>query len=192
MTGIVAVLAFHATVRLGSFGGSGRLGNPVVSRDEQMLTVLTVVLVALTVLNAIVSAWATVLDARHASALARALGATPQQVTAGVSAAQVLPALPGALLGIPLGIGLFAAANGAGNDGRAARLVAGRRGAGHPGRGGRADRDPRPDRGAPPLRRHPPVRAGLTRGRPRSAVRPMARQPQEQNMSAHITARSIT
>jgi putative ABC transport system permease protein len=28
--------------------------------------------------------------------------------------AQVLPALPGAILGIPLGIGLFAAANGAG------------------------------------------------------------------------------
>ncbi len=31
-----------------------------------------------------------------------------------MSAAQVLPALPGALLGIPLGIALFAAANGAG------------------------------------------------------------------------------
>jgi len=113
--GIVAVLAFHTSVHLNGFGESGGLGNPVVDRDEQMLTVLTVVLVALAVLNAVCAAWATVLDARHASALARALGATPPQVTEGIAAAQVLPAVPGALLGIPLGIGLFdVAAQGAG------------------------------------------------------------------------------
>jgi predicted lysophospholipase L1 biosynthesis ABC-type transport system permease subunit len=52
-----------------------------------------------------------VLDARHTSALARALGATPQQVSAGLSAAQVLPALVGALLGIPGGIALVSAVN---------------------------------------------------------------------------------
>jgi len=109
-TGIVAVLAFHATVRLKTVGLANGLNDPVVDRDEQMLLILTVVLVALTVLNAICAAWATVLDARHASALARALGASPQQVTAGIAAAQVLPAVPGALLGIPLGIGLFAVA----------------------------------------------------------------------------------
>ncbi|MGD0928231.1 MAG: hypothetical protein ABR926_23905 [Streptosporangiaceae bacterium] len=83
MTGIVAVLTFRATAGQKAFGGSDGLGNPVHSRDEQMLAVLTVVLVALAVLNAIVTAWATVLDARHSSALARALGATPQQVSAG-------------------------------------------------------------------------------------------------------------
>ena len=77
-----------------------------------MLLVITVVLVALAVLNVICTTWATELDASPASALARALGATPQQVSAGLSAAQVLPALPGALLGVPLGIGLFAAAAG--------------------------------------------------------------------------------
>jgi len=114
VTGIVAVLAFHATANLRSVGSQG-LSNPVAVRDEQMLQVLTVVLIALAVLNAIVTTWATVLDARHTSALARALGATPWQLTAGLAAAQVLPALPGAVLGIPLGIGLFAAANGAGN-----------------------------------------------------------------------------
>ena len=114
MTGIVAVLAFHATARLARFGGSDGLGNPVVSRDEQMLTVLTVVLVTLAGLNAVCTAWATALDARPSAALARALGATPQQASAAVSAAQTLAALPGALLGIPLGIGLFAVANGAG------------------------------------------------------------------------------
>jgi putative ABC transport system permease protein len=113
-TGIVAVLAFHASVHLHSAGLAGGLGNPVVERDEQMLTVLTVVLVALAALNAICAAWATVLDARHAAALARALGATPRQVTQGIAAAQALPAVPGALLGIPLGILLFIAANGGG------------------------------------------------------------------------------
>ena len=114
-TGIVAVLAFHTTVRLRTVGLANGLNDPVVDRDEQMLLVLTVVLVALTVLNAICAAWATVLDARHTSALARALGTTPRQVAAGIAAAQVIPAVPGALLGIPLGIGLFAvAAPGAG------------------------------------------------------------------------------
>ena len=110
-TGIIAVLAFRTTVHLRGAGLAGGLGNPVVERDEQVLTILTVVLVALAVLNAICTAWATVLDARHASALARALGATPRQVAAGISAAQVLPAVPGTLLGIPLGIGLFAVAS---------------------------------------------------------------------------------
>jgi putative ABC transport system permease protein len=109
-TGIVAVLAFRTTVHLRAPTLGNGLGNPVVDRDEQMLMVLTVVLLALTVLNAICAAWTTVLDARQASALARALGAAPDQVTAGIAAAQVLPAVPGALLGIPLGIGLFAAA----------------------------------------------------------------------------------
>jgi len=113
-TGIVAVLAFHATADLKAFGGSNGLGNPVVDRDEQMLQVLTIVLVALAVLNVICATWATVLDTSRASALARALGSTPEQVSAGLTAAQVLPALPGALLGVPLGIGLFAAANGSG------------------------------------------------------------------------------
>jgi putative ABC transport system permease protein len=40
--------------------------------------------------------------------------ASPRQLTFGLVAAQLLPALPGALLGIPLGIGLFALANGGG------------------------------------------------------------------------------
>jgi putative ABC transport system permease protein len=51
---------------------------------------------------------------RRAAALARARGTSPRQVSAGLSVALVLPALPGALVGIPLGIGLFTAANGAG------------------------------------------------------------------------------
>jgi len=82
--------------------------------DEQVLLVLTVTLLTLAALNAIVTAWSTMLDTRHPAALARALGATPRDVAAGLTAAQLLPAVPGTLFGIPLGIGLFAAANGAG------------------------------------------------------------------------------
>jgi putative ABC transport system permease protein len=47
-------------------------------------------------------------------AIARTLGATPGQVSAGLSIAQLLPSLPGAVIGIPLGVGLlslFAAGN---------------------------------------------------------------------------------
>jgi putative ABC transport system permease protein len=54
-------------------------------------------------------AWTTALDARHTAALSRALGATPQQVTAGLAAAQTIPALAGALLGILGGIGIYTA-----------------------------------------------------------------------------------
>ena len=111
VTGIVAVLAFHARAGEKNYGGSSGLANPVAIRDEQMLLVITVMLLTLAALNAIFTAWATTLDARHASALARALGASPRQVSAGLATAQLLPALPGALLGVPLGIGLFATAN---------------------------------------------------------------------------------
>jgi ABC-type lipoprotein release transport system permease subunit len=78
-------------------------------RMTQVLLVITITLVALAAVNAIFITWATALDARHASALVRALGATPRQVSAGLSAAQVLPALTGAILGIPGGIGLISA-----------------------------------------------------------------------------------
>jgi len=112
--GIVAVLTFHATVDHDLGPGGGLVGNPVATRDTQMLAVITVVWVALAVLNAVCAAWATVQDSRRSAALVRALGASPRQVSAGVAWAQVLPAVPGALLGIPLGLGLFKAADGGG------------------------------------------------------------------------------
>jgi len=111
VTGIVAVLAFHASADLTLHGGSSRIGDPILQRDEQMLAVLTIVLIALSVLNAICASWATVLDTKRPAALARALGASPRQVTAGLAAAQVIPAVPGAIVGVPLGIALFAVAS---------------------------------------------------------------------------------
>jgi putative ABC transport system permease protein len=116
VAGLVAVLAFHtlADHATNAFTGSSGLDNPVIDRDSQMLLVLTIVLLALSTLNAISATWATVLDTRHSSALSRALGATPRQVSAGQVMAQVIPAIPGAIAGVPLGILLFKAANSGG------------------------------------------------------------------------------
>ena len=107
--GLVAALSIHAAVD-NKFAHLGRLGglvNPDVPRAEQGLTAITISLVALAALTVIFAALATVLDARRASAVTLAVGATPQQVRAGLIMAQVIPALPGAILGLPLGIGLF-------------------------------------------------------------------------------------
>jgi putative ABC transport system permease protein len=82
----------------------------VVNRDEQMLTVITIMLITLAALNTLFTTWATVLDARHAAALMQALGARSRQVSSGLVVVQVLCALPGAIAGIPLGVGLFKAA----------------------------------------------------------------------------------
>jgi putative ABC transport system permease protein len=77
---------------------------------RHVLLVWTVILLSMAAVNAIVITWATVLDNRRSSALARALGATPREVSAALAAAQVLPALVGAVLGVfPGGFALFAA-----------------------------------------------------------------------------------
>ncbi len=114
VTGIVAVLAAHAQSNQDAqlVGGT----DPGTVRGNQVLLVITVTLVALAAVNAIFVTWATALDAKHSSALTRALGATPQQVSTGLSVAQVLPALVGAALGIAGGLALFAALGG-GEDG---------------------------------------------------------------------------
>ena len=58
-----------------------RLGVLNVEMESSALFVVAAI-------NVILLTWTTVLDARHTSALARALGATPQQVSAGLSAAR--------------------------------------------------------------------------------------------------------
>jgi ABC-type lipoprotein release transport system permease subunit len=108
VSGIVAALVAHADAQLGDDRGSSIMNE----RLDQMLLVIMVTLVALAAVNAIFITWATALDARHSSALSRALGATPHQVSAGLALAQVLPALAGALLGIPGGLALVAAVSG--------------------------------------------------------------------------------
>ncbi len=98
-SGLVLVLIFRATA--GDFLGA---------RVGQATTIISVMLVVLAAVNAVVIAWTTALEIRHSAALARALGATPRQITAGLAVAQLLPALFGALLGIAGGIGFYYAA----------------------------------------------------------------------------------
>ncbi|MEV0823372.1 ABC transporter permease [Nonomuraea rubra] len=81
-------------------------------RDENaghLLIAVSALLIALAVVNTITFTWTTAMEARPSLAVARALGATPGQVSAGLSIAQLLPCLPGAVIGIPLGIGVFSA-----------------------------------------------------------------------------------
>jgi ABC-type lipoprotein release transport system permease subunit len=108
VSGIVAVLIVHAHEDAG-LGAASSLADPRTQRLNEVLMVFTVALVALAAVNALLITWAIVVDARRSSAVARSLGATPRQVSAGLSGAQVLPTLAGALLGIPGGIGLVEA-----------------------------------------------------------------------------------
>jgi putative ABC transport system permease protein len=109
----VTISGVYVLLVLNSFLGTrttGRYTEAQVGVLQHVLGVWAVILLSLAAVNAIVITWATVLDNRHASALARALGATPQEVATGLAAAQVLPALIGAVLGVfPGGFGLFAA-----------------------------------------------------------------------------------
>jgi putative ABC transport system permease protein len=103
----VSVLAAHAQLSSRHVVASPGLADPRADRLNQVLLMITLMLVALAAVNVIVITWATANDTRRSSALERALGATPQEVSIGLSAAQVLPALGGAVLGIPGGLALF-------------------------------------------------------------------------------------
>lgn len=104
-SGLVAVLVLHATSAGWSLG-------PQVS---EVTTIVSVMLVVLAAVNAVFISWTTALESRHPAALARALGTTPEQITAGLSVAELFPALVGALLGIPGGIGIYDAAKNGGS-----------------------------------------------------------------------------
>jgi ABC-type lipoprotein release transport system permease subunit len=106
VAGIVVVVGGRAAMAA-DWGDAASL-DPEAARANQILLVFTAAMVTLAAVNALVITWAAALDARASSALARALGATPGQVGAGLSAAQVLPALVGAVLGIPAGLALWA------------------------------------------------------------------------------------
>ena len=100
VTGIVAILASHAHIPIANL----TISNLKVDRFNELTAVITVMLVILATVNTTFIAWAAAADGRFSSALQRALGATAGQVTAGLSLAALLPALPGAVIGMPLGI----------------------------------------------------------------------------------------
>ncbi len=105
-TTVVAVLTVHAHQAQPKVAGFSALANPRQDRIDQVLLVLTVTLAALAAVNAIFVTQAAAADARHSSALTRALGATADQVAAALCVAQLIPAVPAVLLGIPAGVAL--------------------------------------------------------------------------------------
>ena len=120
MLGVVGIAITVSGIFVGLVLNAFLTGQPLASGYDstqaellrQVLLVVMVILLSLAAVNAIFITWATVLDSRHSSALARALGATPRQVSAALAAAQVLPALVGAIVGVfPGGFALFAAIN---------------------------------------------------------------------------------
>jgi putative ABC transport system permease protein len=108
VSGIYVLLVLNTF--LGTQGHTHGYDDAQVGVLRHVLLVWTITLLSLAAVNAVVITWATVLDNRHSSALVRALGATPREVSAALAAAQVLPALAGAVLGVfPGGFALFSA-----------------------------------------------------------------------------------
>ncbi|MGZ4768615.1 MAG: ABC transporter permease [Ilumatobacteraceae bacterium] len=105
-SGLVAVMIVRTRSAMWSLG-------PQVARATSIITIMLIVLAAV---NAAFIAWTTALETRAPTTLARALGATPGQITAGPALAFLPPTLLGAILGIAGGIGIFEAArNGPGH-----------------------------------------------------------------------------
>jgi putative ABC transport system permease protein len=87
-------------------------GATVADRVSHLVLLLSAILVVLAAINTLFTTWATVIDAQRPTALAKALGATPGQVTASLASAQLGPALLAAVLGIPIGLALYQLAGG--------------------------------------------------------------------------------
>ncbi|GIH18633.1 FtsX-like permease family protein [Rugosimonospora africana] len=110
VSGVYVLLVLNAF--LAGQPGTGGYQDAQVEVLRHVLGVWAVILLCLATVNAIVITWATVLDNRRSSALARALGATPREVSVALAAAQVLPALVGAIVGVfPVGFALFSGIN---------------------------------------------------------------------------------
>jgi putative ABC transport system permease protein len=105
VTALVAVLTVHAHQLLREqLGPYSALADPHRAQINEVLLVLSIVLVVLAAVNAVVVTWATSVDSRRPLAVARAVGASPAQVRSGLLAALLIPALPAALAGVPLGV----------------------------------------------------------------------------------------
>lgn len=105
---VVALLTLYAQPERGyGIDGSSVLPNLRGEHDRRLMLAVTALLITLAVVNTLTHTWSTAVEARANMAIARTLGATPGQITAGLSIAQLLPSLPGAAIGIPLGTGLL-------------------------------------------------------------------------------------
>lgn len=107
-TGLSAALTFQAQPPFRLDLGASTLPDPNDVLTNHIVQGVIVAVIVLAVVNAAATAWNAALDARRPLAVARTLGATPGQVTTGLIAAQLLPALPAAAIGVPAGMGLYA------------------------------------------------------------------------------------
>lgn len=107
LIGISALLMFSAQPVRGYGPGPGALPNIREVQNHRLLVAVTVLLVVLAFVNTIAITWMLAMEARISMAVTQALGATPGQVSAGLSLAQLLPAVPGAVGGVYVGIALF-------------------------------------------------------------------------------------
>ena len=110
---VVAALTLEHKVQLTNQQQVAAVGGATVAdRVTHLVFLLSAILIVLAAINAIFTTWATVIDAQRPTALARALGATPGQITAGLTTSQLMPGLLASCLGIPLGLALYQAAGG--------------------------------------------------------------------------------
>ena len=112
---VVVALWMEAGIRGDTAQVAEALGEHAITYDKLRLVTYTFIaaLVALALVNAILVAWTTALDNARSSSLFRALGATPRQVSAGLTLAGVLPALAAVAAGVPAGFAVFSAASAA-------------------------------------------------------------------------------
>ncbi len=109
--GLVVVLLASARLGVEHTGLAGGLRNPDTARLENVMLVLTISLTALSLIGVVFVASATATDSQASLAVIQALGASPAARLAALATASALPAAFGCLVGLPAGLGLFAALN---------------------------------------------------------------------------------
>lgn len=103
LTMITGLLVIYAQPLKG-YPGSSMANDLRDAQEHHVILGVTAALITLAAINTITVTWTTAQEARPTMAIARTLGATPGQITAGLSTAQLLPTLPGALAGVLMGI----------------------------------------------------------------------------------------
>ncbi|GAA2252392.1 hypothetical protein GCM10010415_10350 [Streptomyces atrovirens] len=105
---VTAALTFRVSLDAEIAQGTSAFEDVRNALTGQVMLGVTVALLVLSVLNTVFVSWSTAVQARRALAVTRTLGATPGQVVAALCTAQLLPAVGGIAVGIPMGLGLFA------------------------------------------------------------------------------------
>lgn len=100
---VTAALTFRVSLEAEIAQGTSAFEDVRNALTDQVMLGVTVALLALPVLNTVFVSWSTAVQARRALAVTRTLGATPGQVVAALCTAQLLPAVGGIAVGIPMG-----------------------------------------------------------------------------------------